>query len=385
VLTASISRQAGGLFWAIPPLVRSLKVGGCAVTVLSIADTNCAEEAGYWADADLKVGELRGPRAFGYAPGLDKALDSAGLDVVHTHGLWMYPSVVASRWAARSRKPLIVSPHGMLDAWALRNAAWKKRAAGWLFENHHLRQASCLHALNEAEYQAIRNYGLSNPVAIIPNGVGLPAAREPLPRPDWAQDLRDDARILLFLGRLHPKKGLANLLRAWARVPSMRSPNWYLVIAGWDQGGHEAELRHLAEALQLGQRMRLVGPQLDAQKAAILAFADAFILPSYSEGLPMAVLEAWAYRLPVLMTPQCNLPEGFAAGGAMEIAPDADRMAERLAAFLDLPEAERRAMGNRGRRLVEERFDWSAIAAQMSDVYAWILGREEKPACVRVD
>jgi glycosyltransferase involved in cell wall biosynthesis len=382
---ASVSRQAGGLFWAVPPLVRSLKAGGCAVTVLSIADRNSTEDAGYWADADLKVSSPRGPRAFGYAPGLDAALDGAGLDVVHTHGLWMYPSVAASRWTARSRKPLIVSPHGMLDAWALRNAAWKKRAAGWLFENHHLRLAACLHALSEAEYQAIRDYGLSNPVAVIPNGVGLAAAREPLPRPAWAHGLQGDARILLFLGRLHPKKGLPNLLRAWARVPSMRSRNWYLVIAGWDQGGHEVELRRLAEALQLGEAVRFVGPQFDVHKAACMASADAFVLPSLSEGLPMAVLEAWAFRLPVLMTPQCNLPEGFAARGAMEIAPDADRMAERLAAFLDLPEAERRAMGNRGRRLVEERFNWSAISAQMSEVYAWVLGRQERPACVRVD
>ena len=116
-----------------------------------------------------------GPRAFGYAPELSRALDAARLDLVHTHGLWMYPSVAAAwRWATRWKRPLVVSPHGMLEPWAVRNSAWKKRIAGWLFENRHLRRAACLHALNDAEYEAIRAYGLTNPVAVIPNGVDLP-------------------------------------------------------------------------------------------------------------------------------------------------------------------------------------------------------------------
>jgi poly(glycerol-phosphate) alpha-glucosyltransferase len=387
-LTASISRSAGGLFWAVPPLANGIMRSGGAVKVFSIGDAPSDGDAVHWGDVRLDVRSRRGPTAFGYAPELANALDAARLDLVHTHGLWMYPSVAASRWAARWKKPLVVSPHGMLDSWALRNAAWKKRLAGWLFENRHLQRATCLHALNDAEYEAIRGYGLTNPVAIIPNGIDLMVRDETLVRPEWAASLPDSARVLLFLGRLHPKKGLVSLLRAWGRVRcqvSAGTHRWHLVIAGWDQGGHEFELRRLAEALQLGETVRFVGPQFDAQKSASIAFADGFVLPSFSEGLPMAVLEAWARRLPVLMTPQCNLPEGFESGGAMEIAPDADRLADGLAAFFDLPEAERQAMGDRGRRLVEERFDWSAISAQMSDVYAWILGRQKKPTCVRID
>jgi poly(glycerol-phosphate) alpha-glucosyltransferase len=299
----------------------------------------------------------------------------------------MYPSVAATRWAARWKRPLVVSPHGMLDLWAVRNSAWKKRIAGWLFENRHLRRAACLHALNDAEYDAIRAYGLANPVALIPNGVDPLAPDKSHALPEWAAGLENE-RILLFLGRLHPKKGLANLLRAWARAhrdTSASAEAWRFVIAGWDQGGHEFELRGLAQALGLGERVLFVGPQFEARKAASLARADAFVLPSLSEGLPMAVLEAWAHSLPVLMTPQCNLPEGFAAGAAMEIAPDAEPMAETLALFLGLPEHERRAMGERGQRLVEERFAWESIAARMAKVYRWLIEGGEQPVSVRIE
>jgi glycosyltransferase involved in cell wall biosynthesis len=384
VLTASVSRRAGGLFWALPPLVQGLERDGCAVRVFSVADAATNEDAAHWVDTRLDLHSRLGPRAFAYAPRLGRALDAAGLDLVHTHGLWMYPSVAASRWAARWKRPLVVSAHGMLDPWAVRNAAWKKRLAGWLFEHRHLERAACLHALNGAEYQAIRGFGLSNPVAVIPNGVDLPDAGEPSARPDWAADL-DGRRVLLFLGRLHPKKGLANLLQAWASVQRQtpeRAAGWMLAIAGWDQGGHEARLRQLVEALDLGATVRFVGPQFGPQKAASLAVADAFVLPSLSEGLPMAVLEAWAHRLPVLMTRACNLPEGFAAGAALELADD--RMAEALAAFLALPEAERRAMGGRGRRLAASRFAWDAIAAQMAGVYRWLVEGGERPPWVRV-
>ena len=388
VLTASISRQAGGLFTSVRSLARGTKESGCHVKVFSINDQFSDADAVHWESIGLDLHARLGPRAFGYAPKLEKALNEAELDLIHTHGLWMYPSVAARRWASRWQRPLVISPRGMLDPWAVRNSAWKKRLAGWAFENRHLQRAACLHALSIAEYEAMRGYGLANPVAVIPNGIDVPAPEHNPDKPRWASDLPQGAQIMLFIGRLHLKKGLANLLQAWARLPLLapgHAKSWHLVIAGWDQGGHEAELRQLANNLNLGETVHFVGAQFGAEKAASLAFASAFILPSHSEGLPMSILEAWAYRLPVLMTAECNLPEGFEAKAAVEIVADAERAAEALAAFLYLPESERLTMGNRGRQLVEERFDWSSIAAQMSAVYAWVLGRGSRPSCVRAD
>jgi glycosyltransferase involved in cell wall biosynthesis len=386
VLSASISRQAGGFFSSVRFLSAAMSREGCDVSVFGVEDEFAEEDAAEWTDVRLRLHARQGPAAFGYAPELAASVDAAKLDILHAHGLWKYPSVAASRWASRSGKPLIVSPRGMLDPWALANSRWKKRIAWALYERANLAHAACLHALNEAEHDAIRACGLTNPVAVIPNGVDLPKPGKPPPRPKWAAEL-DGTRVLLFLGRLHPKKGLASLLRAWARVnrqAGTAADRWCLVIAGWDQGGHELELRQLTKSLSLGEAVRFAGPQFGEDKAASFAFADGFVLPSQSEGLPLAVLEGWAYGLPVVMTAQCNLPEGFAAGAAMEISSDADHMAEGLSAFLSLPEAKRLAMGERGRHLVDMQFAWDDVAHRMAEVYRWLIDGGERPASVRL-
>ncbi|WP_245937211.1 glycosyltransferase [Thioalbus denitrificans] len=194
------------------------------------------------------------------------------------------------------------------------------------------------------------------------------------------------SRVLLFLGRIHPKKGLANLLHAWAQeLRASHGRSWHLVVAGWDQNGNQAELEGLVEGLGIGSTVHFVGPQFEKQKLASLLRADAFVLPSFSEGLPMAVLEAWAHRLPVLMTSQCNLPEGFAADAAVPMEPNVESIRQGLGTLFEMSSDELAEMGSRGCALVEDRFTWPAVAAQMCSVYAWVLGQGPRPDCVRLD
>jgi poly(glycerol-phosphate) alpha-glucosyltransferase len=382
LLTMSISREGGGAMWAVRSLARSLTRAGCHVHVFSGEDTFTQADLRHWRGVKVKTMTRYGPSFFGYMPALYSALRDAELDLLHTHGLWMYPSIAALRWQRKNERPLVISPHGMLDPWALRNSAWKKRLAAILYENAHLQTAACLHALCLSEYEAVRGYGLRNPVAVIPNGVDLPdGCHNPL-SPDWAASLPADSRVLLFLSRIHPKKGLINLLKAFAHVKrgsASAAQPWQLVIAGWDEGGHQKELERLSGTLGLGESIHFVGPQFDQRKAASLSRADAFILPSLSEGLPMAVLEAWSYRVPVLMTPQCNLPEGFATKAAIEMGSEVMNISVALDKLFNMTELERRTMGDRGRKLVEDRFTWPMVAASMRTVYSWILGQEAKP------
>jgi poly(glycerol-phosphate) alpha-glucosyltransferase len=191
--------------------------------------------------------------------------------------------------------------------------------------------------------------------------------------------------VLLFLGRLHPKKGLRDLIAAWAIEQKATDAPWTLVIAGWDQGGHRAELEALVSSLNTGSTVFFVGPQHGNDKNAILHRSDAFVLPSLSEGLPMAVLEAWAHRLPVLMTPQCNLPEGFACEAALPMNPDVNAIREALRTLFGMSQSELAQMGARGRSLVEDRFSWDKIATEMSAVYDWVLGGGSAPDCVRLE
>jgi glycosyltransferase involved in cell wall biosynthesis len=383
-LTASVSRNAGGLYDAVRRLaVEQAALNSSAIRVFGLEDSATSKDLAGWRGIPVTAAAVLGPRSFGYAPQLLQSLASAQPDLLHQHGLWMYPSVACRRWATRSRKPYVVSSHGNLEPWVLRNSAWKKRIAGWLYENPNLRGAACLHALCEAEARAIRAYGLKNPICIIPNGMDLPASLK-APLHGWEDGGTCGAKVLLYLGRLHPKKNLLNLLRAWTTVRrgDKAARDWRLVIAGWDQNGYQAQLERAARDLEIEDSVCFPGPQFGDAKHATLRRADAFILPSLGEGLPMAVLEAWAYGLPVLMTPECNLSEGFDAGAALRLGPEPESITPGVAELIEMSDLARATTGARGRQLVRDRFAWPRIARQMRAVYEWCLGGGPKPDCI---
>jgi len=385
MLTAAVSRNGGGVFPASCGLAKALElIDPIKLKIYGIGDEHTLEDQPAWRGLPVSAERVRGPRHFGYAPTLTDRLLSGGLDLIHAHGIWMYPSIASLRWSRRERRPYMVSPHGMLDSWALAQSPWKKRVAGALFENHHLRGAACLHALTRAEFRSIRRYGLKNPVCIIPNGVQIPADAAPLPSPPWEEVVGPTAHVLLYLGRLHPKKGLTALLVAWSQLRrETAAHSWKLVIAGNDEGGHSAWLRRLCGGLGIAGTVVFAGPQHGEAKAASFARASAFVLPSQSEGLPMAVLEAWAAGVPALMTPECNLPEGFDAGAAMPIAaPGPIEIRNALERLFWTPPPLLRAMGERGRELVSRNFSWNSAAREMKRVYEWILGQGDQPASV---
>jgi len=321
-------------------------------------------------------------RRFAYAPALDRRLAHASHDILHQHGLWLYPSIAVSRWGRGTGRPVVISTQGMLEPWALANAKLKKLIAALLFERANLAAAACIHC-SEAEAQGIRAFGLRNPIAIIPNGADLPDPKKYRARPAWLPD--DGRRTLLFLGRLHPKKGIRETLEAWALLRSQNpelASRWRLIVAGWDDGGHAEGFVGYARSLGLSDVV-FPGPVFGEEKEAALAHADAFVLASHSEGLPITVLEAWAHSLAVFMTRGCNLADGFRAGAAVEITTDPEAFARVLADQLrkaDLP-----AVGARGRALVEARFSWSSIADDLLLVYEWLTREGPTPACVRLD
>jgi glycosyltransferase involved in cell wall biosynthesis len=241
--------------------------------------------------------------------------------------------------------------------------------------------------LCEAEAQSIRSYGLRNPVCVIPNGVALPeqsattaSATQTLPIREFAEG----RKVLLYLGRLHPKKNVASVIRAWNdtfKSHCCKSDSWVLAIAGWDQGGYESELKRMAVVPSIV----FLGPQFGAKKNECYRACDAFILPSLSEGLPMTVLEAWAHAKPVLMTPECNLPEGFSAEAALRIGASPDEIGVALKQLAEMSDDDRSEMGNRGRALVTTKFSWPKIGEKMRAVYEWVLGGGAPPSTIKLD
>jgi poly(glycerol-phosphate) alpha-glucosyltransferase len=188
------------MFDGVRRLAQALAAHGdrMSVRVFGLRDGDTDRDLPSWDGVPVCPGRVAGPRAFGYCPEFLKALREETPDLLHVHGLWIYPSVACLRSTAKTQRPYIVSPHGMLDPWTLRKSAWKKKLAAWLYENRHLRGAACLHAVSAAEAEAVRGYGLRNPVCVIPYGVDLPG--DDGAAPPWANRMPENAQVLLYLG-----------------------------------------------------------------------------------------------------------------------------------------------------------------------------------------
>ena len=298
----------------------------------------------------------------------------------------MYHSVVLTHWSSKRKKPYIISTNGMLDPWAARNSFWKKQIALLLYERRCLEGAACIHVTTRAEADSVRNFGLKGSICIIPNGVDLP---RPFPyiapnHASWDRWKAHGGKVLLYLGRIHPKKGLGSARQRLECLAYGKSPELALVMSAPTTDGYEAQLKRLITKLGQSDRIDLFPPMFNELRDIAFNASDAFVLPSFSEGLPMALLEAWASGLPVVMTPECNVPEGFAAGAAIRIDPNPESIADGLNRLDSMSDCERSAMGARGRRLVEEKFTWPKVAVQMREVYNWVLGNRPKPECIVV-
>ena len=385
--TSSLSRKGGGIPPVIWSLAQNTQTLGNESIVAGLKD-EFFETDGQSRTIQVIAGKVRGPRALGYSSELKNLMNRQirSTDVLHAHGLWMYPGSLAFQLSQKSGCKRVVSPHGMLEPWALQNSRWKKRAAGWWFERRNLRTADCLHALCQAEAENFRRYGLRNPIAVIPNGVDLknsPPKRDKTVLVEERPGLAG-RKLLLFLSRIHPKKGLVDLLNAWATL-RLQDRNWSLVVAGPDEASHARQLRQLAADLEISEHIQFTGPVYGEKKDRLLSGADAFVLPSHSEGFSMAVLEASAAGLPVLLTKECNFPELAAAGAAIETPAGPLGVTRGLAELTGLTEGQCDLMGTRGFELVRNAYAWPAIAKETLQVYDWLIAAGPKPGCIQLD
>lgn len=272
--------------------------------------------------------------------------------------------------------PLVVDPRGVLEPWALQHKAWKKRIGMALFQRQDLEAARVLIATSPLEYENIRKLGLRQPIALIPNGVALASLRDVEHEPHRH---RDRTRNALFLSRVHPKKGLLNLVQAWSRLAPR---NWRLRIAGPNEGGHLDEVMARARQLGIHESVDYLGEIDGEQKAVTYRDADLFVLPTFSENFGVVVAEALAHGVPVITTrgaPWGDL-ETQRCGWWIDIG--VDPLVEALRAAMALSDDERRAMGARGRGYVR-RYDWEVVARDTIAVYSWLTGTGARPSCVK--
>jgi glycosyltransferase involved in cell wall biosynthesis len=305
---------------------------------------------------------------FLYAPLMGRELERLvpDVDLVHTHMPFNFPSLAAARAAFRHRKPLFYHQRGVLDPERLKFRALKKRVYVEVVEKPIMKRATTLIALTRAEEKSYRRLGIATHISVVPNGilvdtqeaVGLGAARLRIP---------EGAPVILFMGRIHPIKGADVVLEAFMTLSS-EIQDAVLVLAGPDEFGLERRFRDAVHSRGLGDRVLFTGMVSGADKQALLARSTLFCLPSVAEGFSIAVLEALASGVPVLISPGCHFPEveEFDAGRVVDRTPTAVAEAAREL----LRNTDRlHAMGRRAKALAAERYAWSRVIEQMIDVY----------------
>lgn len=380
VLTNSISKKNGGVLDAVKDLFQNdaFIKHQVEIEICSYNDEYSDEDIRLW---NIVKPKLFKPSIFLYSRKLRRHVLESDADILHLEGLWRYPHLLIDSWIRKTGKPALCTPHGMLDPYIVKSQGSVKRIiADWFFDSH-LRNLSCLNALNEKEYEDIRTYGLKNPVAIIPNGIYLPSS-------EIKKEIKDGKRHLLFLGRVHRKKGVDLLIQAVINIVRKNNglmDNWVVDIVGWDHENCMAELKTMVEKSQLTDRIIFHGGLFGEEKKRILSNSDVFILPSHGEGHPMSVLEAWSYKLPVIITDHCNTPEGFEANAAIHIDDNVASVEDGITKVLKMPPSELKQLGENGFKLVSEKFTWNQSALKMIELYNWLLGKAEVPDFVRFD
>ncbi len=298
---------------------------------------------------------------------------SATSAVIHDHGLWLPTNHAVAIVAQDLGIPRIVSPRGMLSDWSRMHRHWKKWAAWHLYQLRDLASANALHATSADEALDLRRAGLRQPIAIVPNGIVMP--------PEWLPRHEGTRKRALVLCRLHPVKGLEELLHAWA---SLRPPDWELWIAGPDEGGYGQCLQGLVGSLGLGGVVHFRGALSDHEKWDFLRSGRLFVLPSRSESFGIVVGEALAAGLPVLTTQAVPWPQLTEWDCGWRVPLGLESLTEGLRKSLAMSTHQLDRMGGSGARHVKRLFAWPFIAEQQWQVYCWLLG-SARPACVSMD
>ena len=383
-VTASMSPILGGPPTAVRGLATALAQQEVYCEVITAREPAVGNDVSPIPGVKIHSFDTEFPAQFwpGYSRKLAAFLDSVaqGFDLVHIHQTMSYTTYAAFHASRKHALPYVLSPRGDLDVWALRHKGFKK----WMYRkallDNVLKSADALHAVSPAEAARIAELGYETPTFMIPNGVDL---REP--NPSAASEflarhpILAGRRVVLFLGRLHRKKGVDVLARGFS-MTAMRFPDAVLLVVGPDEGAR-GSMKSILEQTGVLERAVFTGMLTGDRKRAAFQCAELFVLPSYSEGFSNAVLEALAAGLPVVISEQCNFPEVAEHEAGFVVPLDDASVCEAIGKLLSDARLGAR-MGRNGRRLVTEHYTWQSAAASMAACYRTLLRRPPADAGV---
>lgn len=365
-ITTALSPSGAGVYEAVRGITTRLAAEpGFKVQVIGLAREKDAwpVDRRRWDGVNVTAVGGGGARGVVALRRYAQAMPVAHIDIVHAHGVWDGAALAGALLAERAGCRLVISPHGMLEPWAFSHNRLKKFLPWHLWERRALAAADVLEAKSDLEATAFPKVGLHNQATVIPVGLDIPELL-PVVRPTGRP------RTCLFLSRIHPKKGIDMLLKAWA---ALRPAGWRLVIAGPDDGGHLPPLQSLARCLGIAGDVDFLGPQYGQAKWDLLRSAELFVLPSHSENFGIVIPEALAMGVPCIATTGTPWVELGPSGMGWCVAPTVDAITSALAASVSLTSADLVAMGHRGVAYVRDTFAWPAITRQTVDLYRSLM------------
>ena len=314
----------------------------------------------------------------GYSRGFSRNLLKTNCNIFHGNGLWQYPVYSMVKIALIRNIPYVISVHGMLEPWSLNQGKLKKQVALKIFQYKNLEKARCIHATSPMEVKNIRKLGVKNPIAMIPNGISIEEFIKELPVKT------KNTKKILFLSRIHIKKGIENLINAWSLIDNNKKEGWEIEIIG---NGDENYIKYLNKKIiskNLSDQIKIKKPVFGEEKMKLFREASLFVLPTFSENFGIVIAEALASYTPVITTkgtPWQDLNNNN-CGWWIDIG--IDPLKKALEEALCKSCNELFVMGQNGRVLVEEKFSMESVAKQMFELYNWILTKKNKPAFIDV-
>jgi glycosyltransferase involved in cell wall biosynthesis len=368
----NIIREASGPSYSVPALCRALADQGIEVELHIVGKPHGDVAPNFKLISHFELPTF--PRII-ISPGMRRSLRELArhANIMHNHSLWMMPNVYPADAVKNTKCKLMTSPRGTLSEWALNRSRFKKKIMWWLFQKAAVEKSHCMHATALSEYDEIRNLNLKMPVAIIPNGVDIP---------DIPKDLKkaESSRKLLYLGRIHPKKGVDILIKAWRSIQA-KFPDWQLDIVGpIDEYGES--MKKLAKEIGT-DRVQFPGPVYGSSKDRIYFDSDLFVLPTHSENFGMVVAEALAHGVPAVVSkgaPWRDLDKKQ-CGWWIDIGET--QLSDCLKNSMMISREKLSDMGNKGREWMRSDYSWDIIGLKMKTTYEWIIGGGDIPEWVR--
>jgi len=303
-----------------------------------------------------------------------KYLADERFDLIQIQSMWDLPYHKVMVEARRRGIPYIVTPRGMLEPWSLSQKAWKKKLAWWLYQRNDVQKSACIFTTARMEAGHVGNLGITTRKAVIPNGIETDAY-------PCKASVDIVKKQVLFLSRVHIKKGIEILFDAWKRIHSDYS-DWQLLVVGNGENEYIQSLENRIESLSLKDSIKILPPVFGNEKIQLYQESALFCLPSFSENFGMAIAEAMSCGTPVITTTNCpwRILNETNTGWCIDLS--VDNLERALREALGMTSAELYEMGRRASKLINDNLDYRIVTRKTLRLYEWLLNGGEKPEFV---